>query len=89
VQAKTKDPPSDALPRFLKVFTSSERVGTLTKEPCTGKLIDEWNKALSGSDKKPQIVDIAPSVSSFMAVKDDEELVSRFSSCAFMMLSCG
>jgi len=77
VQAKAKDPPNDALPRFLQAFTSAERVGTLTKEPCTGKLIDEWNKALSGSNKKPEIVDIAPSVSSFMAVKDEEELVSR------------
>ncbi|ETW85685.1 hypothetical protein HETIRDRAFT_424855 [Heterobasidion irregulare TC 32-1] len=73
-QGKPKDPPSDALPKFLQAFTSHQRIGTLTKESYTGKLYDEWKKALSVSSKKPEMSDIAPSISSFMAVKDDEEL---------------
>jgi len=58
------------------VFTSNKRIGTLSKETYAGKLIDEWNNVLAASDKKPEMVDIAPSISTFMAVKDDEELVS-------------
>ena len=73
--AKSKDPPSDALPRFLSIFTSNQRIGSLSKETYAGKLIDEWNNALAGSDKKPEVVDIAPAISTFMSVKDDEELV--------------
>jgi len=74
--AKSKDPPTDALPRFLSVFTSNQRIGNLAKETYAGKLIDEWNNALAASGKKPEVVDIAPSISTFMAVKDDDELVS-------------
>ena len=77
-QGKPRDPPSDALPKFLQAFTSHQRIGTLTKESYTGKLYDEWKKALSVSSKKPEMSDIAPSISSFMAVKDDEELVRPF-----------
>ncbi|KAI0273829.1 FACT complex subunit SPT16 [Gloeopeniophorella convolvens] len=72
--AKSKEPPTDALPRFLGVFTSSNRVGSLLKETNSGKLIDEWSTALAASEKKPEMVDVAPSVSTFMAVKDDDEL---------------
>ncbi|KAA1474845.1 FACT complex subunit SPT16 [Dentipellis sp. KUC8613] len=74
IQAKAKEPPSDALPNFLKVFTGHQRIGTLTKETYTGKLSDEWNKALSSSETKPEITDAAPAISAFMAVKDDDEL---------------
>ncbi|KAI0080592.1 FACT complex subunit SPT16 [Panus rudis PR-1116 ss-1] len=73
-QAKGKEPPTDAFPKFLQAYTSHQRVGTLTKESHTGKLIDEWNAALNSSDQKPEVVDIAPAVSGFMAVKDEEEL---------------
>jgi nucleosome binding factor SPN SPT16 subunit len=89
--AKSKDPPTDALPRFLSVFTSNQRIGTLSKENYAGKLIDEWNNALAASDKKPEVVDIAPSISTFMAVKDDEELVGRLlrvHSAAKLTLGC-
>jgi nucleosome binding factor SPN SPT16 subunit len=89
--AKSKDPPTDALPRFLSAFTSSQRIGTLFKENYAGKLIDEWNNALAASDKKPEVVDIAPSISTFMAVKDDEELVShlfRIHPAAELTLEC-
>lgn len=75
MQAKAKDPPTDALPAFLKAYTSHERVGTLTKEPQTGKLMDEWNQALDGAERKPTVADVAPAVAAFMAVKDDDELV--------------
>lgn len=75
VQAKAKDPPTDAIPRFLEAYTSSKRVGTLTKEARSGKLIDEWTKALDAVEQKPAVVDVTPAVSSFMAVKDEEELV--------------
>ncbi|KAH9079223.1 FACT complex subunit SPT16 [Lactarius deliciosus] len=72
--AKSKEPPSDALPRFLSVFTSNQRIGSLSKETYAGKLIDEWNTALAASEKKPEVVDIASAISTFMSVKDDEEL---------------
>ncbi|KAH9842336.1 FACT complex subunit SPT16 [Rhodofomes roseus] len=74
VQAKAKDPPTDALSRFLEAYISNTRVGTLTKEARSGKLIDQWTKALDAADKKPALAEIAPAVSSFLAVKDDDEL---------------
>jgi nucleosome binding factor SPN SPT16 subunit len=61
----------------LSVFTSNQRIGTLSKETYAGKLIDEWNNALEASNQKPEVVDIAASISTFMAVKDDEELASH------------
>ncbi|CAL1704256.1 unnamed protein product [Somion occarium] len=73
-QARPKDPPTDALQRFLQAYTSHQRIGALTKEAHTGKLIDDWTAALNAADSKPEIVDMAPAVSSFMAVKDEEEL---------------
>ncbi|KAI0282167.1 FACT complex subunit SPT16 [Russula aff. rugulosa BPL654] len=74
--AKSKEPPTDALPQFLSAFTSNERIGHLAKETYAGKLIDEWDAALTASNKKPEMVDIAASISTFMAVKDDEELAT-------------
>ncbi|KAI0340514.1 FACT complex subunit SPT16 [Trametopsis cervina] len=73
-QAKAKDPPTDAVPKFLEAYTAHLRVGALLKESHTGKLVDEWNKLLSDSPKKPELVDMAPAVSSFMAPKDEDEL---------------
>ena len=75
--AKSKEPPTDALAQFLSAFTSNQRIGHLSKETYTGKLIDEWNTTLAASNKKPEMVDIAASISTFMAVKDDEELASH------------
>ena len=48
----------------------------MTKESHTGKLIDEWNKAIGESEKKPTLVDMSAAVASFLAVKDEEEMVS-------------
>ncbi|KAI0646896.1 FACT complex subunit SPT16 [Trametes meyenii] len=74
VQAKAKDPPTDAVPRFLEAYASFDRVATLTKEQHSGKLVDEWNKAVGDAPKKPTLVDMAPAVAAFLAAKDDEEL---------------
>ena len=75
VQAKAKEPPTDALPRFLQAYTAHDRIATLMKESHTGKLVDEWNKLVSDAEKKPTLTDMSPSVASFLAVKDEEELV--------------
>ena len=75
-QAKPKDPPTDALPTFASIYTKLKRVGALIKENISGRLVDDWNKAISEAEAKPELVDMAPAVSSFMAVKDDDELVS-------------
>ncbi len=82
-QAKAKDPPTDALPKFTEAYTSHARVGSLTKEAHTGKLVDEWNKVISEAPTKPELVDMAPAISSFMAAKDEDELVSS------LLLSAG
>ncbi|GBE82391.1 FACT complex subunit SPT16 [Sparassis crispa] len=74
VQAKVKDPPTDALPKFLAAYTAHGRVGSLTKESHSGKLVDEWNKVLANAATKPVDVDMSSSLSSFMAVKDSDEL---------------
>lgn len=74
-QAKAKEPANDALSRFFALYASRKRVGTLTKEPHTGKLITEWDKLVAEAESKPDLVDMAPAVSAFMAVKDEEELV--------------
>lgn len=75
VQAKAKEPPSDALPKFVEAYTSFKRVGTLVKESSSGKLMTEWEQAVSKSDQKPELVDMAPALSALMAVKDEEEMV--------------
>ena len=75
IMAKAKDPPTDALQRCVAAYTSHQRVATFIKDPIKGKFIDEWNKVLGAADSKPDVVDVGPAVSTFMAVKDDEELV--------------
>lgn len=75
-QAKSKEPPSDALPKMVKLYTSLARVGAVAKESPSGKMIDEWNKGLKDIEKKPELEDISTSISVLMATKDEEELVS-------------
>ncbi|KAG1859511.1 FACT complex subunit-domain-containing protein [Suillus tomentosus] len=41
---------------------------------CTGKLMTEWEQGVSKADNKPKLVDMAPALSAFMAVKDEEEM---------------
>jgi hypothetical protein len=38
-------------------------------------MVSEWDKLVAESPNKPELVDMAPAVSTFMAVKDEEELV--------------
>ncbi|KAK2467068.1 hypothetical protein APHAL10511_001326 [Amanita phalloides] len=73
-QAKGKDTSNDAMPNFVAAYTSRNRVGALTNESHTGKLVSEWDKLVAVSPQKPELVDIAPTVSAFMAVKDEDEL---------------
>ncbi|KAJ7074321.1 FACT complex subunit SPT16 [Mycena amicta] len=75
-QAKAKEPANDALPRFFSIYASKKRVGTLQKEVHRGKLIDEWKKLLADAKEKPELVDMGPASSAFMAVKDEDELKS-------------
>ena len=76
-QARAKDPPTDAFPRFVEAYCSHQRVATLTKESCSGKLMDDWKAALDAAEKKPELVDLAPAISSILAVKDEEEVVRQ------------
>ena len=46
------------------------------KEKHSGKVVDEWNKLVKEQDTKVEVVDMSYAVSAFMAVKDEEELVS-------------
>lgn len=74
VQAKPKDPPNDSIAKFLALYTSASKVGSIAKEKHTGKLMTEWEKLLSDTTAKPDLVDVSSAVSSFMAVKDEDEM---------------
>lgn len=75
-QAKSKDPPTDALPSFVGVYTSNTKVGMIVKEKHSGKVVDEWSSLVKEQGSKIEVVDISNAVSAFMAIKDEEELVS-------------
>ncbi|KZT44099.1 FACT complex subunit SPT16 [Sistotremastrum suecicum HHB10207 ss-3] len=75
-QAKPKDPPTDAMARFVAAYTAHKRVATLTKEVHSGKLVEDWKSALAASDAKVDVVDMSGAISAVMAVKDEEELRS-------------
>lgn len=75
VQAKAKEPPTDALPKFIEAYSTYTRVATLVKETYNGKLINEWNQGIDKLATKPEQVDMAPALSTVMAVKDEDELV--------------
>lgn len=74
-QAGAKEPPNDAIPQFVQTYTSHSRVGALLKETHTGKVVKEWEALLAAANSKPEQVEMGPAMSSFMAVKDDEEMV--------------
>jgi nucleosome binding factor SPN SPT16 subunit len=75
-QARAKDPPTDALPKFAEIYLSQKCVGTLLKESHSGRLITEWESAIAEATNTPTVVEVGPALSSFMAVKDEEELAS-------------
>ncbi|KIO31093.1 hypothetical protein M407DRAFT_19971 [Tulasnella calospora MUT 4182] len=74
LQGKPKDPPTNAIPNVLEVMSAGKRIGTLTKEQHTGRLVDEWKNALDASNHKFDNVDISAALSACMAVKDSEEM---------------
>ena len=76
VQAKAKEPPTDAVPKFIEAYSSYTRVATLVKETYHGKLITEWNEGIDKLANKPEQIDMGPALSTMMAVKDEDEQVS-------------
>ena len=72
---KGKDVSSDAFPRFLALYTSAKTVGILPKENPSGKFVSEWKALVAEAATKPELVDVTPAYSSFMSIKDKEELV--------------
>jgi nucleosome binding factor SPN SPT16 subunit len=72
---KGKDAPSTALATFAGHFATHKRVGHLAKDSHTGKIIDDWNAAVKAAESQPDLVDMGPSISAVLCVKDDEELV--------------
>lgn len=54
MQAKSKEPPSSALPKFAEAFTSFKRFGSLAtvKEACTGKSMTKWEQGVSKADNR-------------------------------------
>jgi len=48
------------------------------KETTSGKLVLEWQALLDGTASNPELVDITLSVSSLLAIKDDDEIVGFF-----------
>ena len=86
-QEKGKDTVNDAVPNFFALYQSLSTVGSLLKETHTGKLVSEWQKLVDDAAQKPEVVEMAPAISSMMAVKDAEELVSRPHRCIQRCLS--
>jgi nucleosome binding factor SPN SPT16 subunit len=82
-QASPKEPPNDSMSKFVQAYTSHIRVGALVKDTLTGKLVKEWEAALASANSKPELLDMAPALSSLMAVKDEEELVRLSLSTVF------
>ncbi|KAG8690718.1 FACT complex subunit spt16 [Ceratobasidium sp. 423] len=74
IMAKAKDGPNEAPKQLAEALGSVKRLGGLPKEQQTGKIVDDWNKALDEQLGKPEIVDIAAAIGSIMAIKDEEEL---------------
>jgi nucleosome binding factor SPN SPT16 subunit len=75
---KARDSTNDSLLKFLAVYTSAKKVGVLMKDTASGKLVSEWQAALEGAASKPEVTDMTPAISSLLAVKDEDELVSTF-----------
>lgn len=75
IQTKGEEAPSDALVQFSKIYLAQKRVCTLLKETPPGKLLADWHNLVNKAATKPELVDMGPAISGFMAVKDSEELV--------------
>jgi len=53
----------------------------------SGKFVQEWQKVLAGAEADLKEVDVALGVSTLLAVKDSEELVSSRSISALAQVS--
>lgn len=40
-------------------------------------MVKEWEGLLAAANSRPEQVELGPAIASFMAVKDDEEMVSN------------
>ncbi|KAG8735431.1 FACT complex subunit spt16 [Ceratobasidium sp. 414] len=72
--SKPKDGPSEAPKKLAEALGALKRIGGLPKEQQTGRIVDDWNKALEEHAGKPEVVDISAGLASIMAVKDEDEL---------------
>ena len=63
------------------------KIGTLPKDKMSGKFVQEWQKVLAGAEADLKEVDVALGVSTLLAVKDSEELVSFCSTSALAQLA--
>ncbi|KAG8696067.1 FACT complex subunit spt16 [Ceratobasidium sp. 394] len=72
--SKPKDGPSEAPKKLAEALGPLKRIGGLPKEQQTGRIVDDWNKALEEHAGKPEVVDISAGLASIMAVKDEDEL---------------
>ena len=63
--------------RYAALWTRTHRFDLvmLTKEAPTGKIIEEWKKALQASSKTVETFDVSVGFSALMGVKDENELV--------------
>ncbi|KAG8696247.1 FACT complex subunit spt16, partial [Ceratobasidium sp. 395] len=72
--SKPKEGPSDAPKKLAEALGPLKRIGGLPKEQQTGRIVEDWNKALEEHAGKPEIADISAGLASIMAVKDEDEL---------------
>lgn len=52
------------------------KVGYIPKDKASGKLAEEWNMAITGAKASVQFIDVTVAISSILADKDSDELVS-------------
>ncbi|CCA69595.1 probable SPT16-general chromatin factor (Subunit of the heterodimeric FACT complex) [Serendipita indica DSM 11827] len=64
----------DVMKAFVGLLSSAQRVGTLSKEEHSGKVINDYKAALSASGHTFETVDIAVALGAAMVIKDEEEL---------------
>ena len=55
------------------------KIGILSKDKNEGPMIQEWSSFFSSHLEDYETIDLASSISSLLAVKDSEELVTKFS----------
>ncbi|KAL1410609.1 FACT complex subunit spt16 [Vanrija albida] len=73
VRAPKDESTASVIPDLVLELGDS-KVGNLPKDKATGKLADEWNKAIATSKAGIEFVDVAVAVSAILADKDNEEI---------------